>query len=166
MPDIPFSPTFLCTGNNAGLKGDTLRRVFPLRLEATEDPRRTRWIHDPQPARVRPGTPGGTCNCRVDDPAGVHRRGSTGPGSEAEPMGGFEAWSGLVRRATHWAVGHDPCATKSEAKSADKLATRLPTLIEGWARLCQSCGAAASPPRKRSRRSRLIRRTTRPCTPS
>ena len=37
VTDIPFSPTFLATGNNAGLRGDTLRRVVSARLEATED---------------------------------------------------------------------------------------------------------------------------------
>jgi hypothetical protein len=46
-----------------------------------------------------------------------------------------------VRRAVHWVMGHDPLATKGEAKSADKTATQLPALIEGWARLCQASGA-------------------------
>jgi hypothetical protein len=50
----------------------------------------------------------------------------------------FDTWANLVRRAVHWATGHDPLATKSEAKSADKAAIQLPALIEGWGQLCAS----------------------------
>jgi hypothetical protein len=40
----------------------------------------------------------------------------------------------------HWVTGHDPLATKAEAKSADKMAVLKPVLIAGWAALCQSEG--------------------------
>jgi hypothetical protein len=88
VTDIPFSPTFLATGNNAGLRGDTLRRVVSARLEATEDrPEERDGFVIPQPARVRPGTPGGTGHGRIDDPSSVHRRGPTAPRPEAAADG-------------------------------------------------------------------------------
>jgi hypothetical protein len=70
-----------------------------------------------------------------------HVAGRPTPSPKPKPMGGFEGWSDLVRRAVHWASGCDPCATKAEAKSTDKTASQLPGLIEGWARLCRSAGA-------------------------
>src|SRR5512135_2424669 len=70
-----------------------------------------------------------------------HVAGRPTPSPKPKPMGGFEGWSDMVRRAVHWASGCDPCATKAEAKSTDKTASQLPGLIEGWARLCRSAGA-------------------------
>ena len=144
VTDVPFHATIFCTGNNVALKGDTLRRVVLCRLESPlERPEeRDNFAVANLLADVRERR-GDLAVAALTILRAYHVAGRPVPDPKPTPMGGFEAWANLVRRAVHWVSDHDPCATKSEAKAADRTATQLPALIEGWAALCRSVGAEA-----------------------
>jgi hypothetical protein len=150
VKDIPFSPTFLCTGNNAGLKGDTLRRVITSRLESSEErpeeregfaiPNLLEYVREHRGKLAMAALTILRAYIVAGRPIPAPKPGYEPQWTKPTPMGGFEAWANLVRRAVHWVTGHDPLATKAEAKSADKMAVLKPVLIAGWAALCQSEG--------------------------
>jgi hypothetical protein len=139
--DVPLHPTFLCTGNNVALKGDTLRRVVLSRLLSTVDrPEERDGFAIPDLLHhVREGR-GGIAADALTILRAYHVAGRPTPTPKPPPMGGFEAWTATVRRAVHWATGYDPCTTRTEARTVDKLATILPALIDGWAALCAAEG--------------------------
>ena len=140
--DVPFHAIVCCTGNNLGIRGDTLRRVVLCRLETAEERPEERddfkipdLLHHVRENRATLATAALTIL------RAYHVAGRPVPSPKPRAMGGFEGWTNLVRRAVHWATGHDPLATKSEAKSADRTAVTLPALIEGWDRLCREAQA-------------------------
>jgi hypothetical protein len=142
VADVPLAATFYVTGNNITLKGDTLRRVVLSRLETSEDhPEERDGFTVPDLIGSVRARRGELAVAALTILRAYIVAGRPIPDPKPPPMGGFEAWANLVRRAVHWVMGHDPLATKGEAKSADKTATQLPALIEGWAQLCQACGA-------------------------
>ena len=145
--DVPFHALICCTGNNLGIRGDTLRRVVLCRLESAEERPEERddfqipdLLHH---VRSRRGELAVAALTVLKAYVVAGRPVPTyGDGSKPKPMGApFDTWANLVRRAIHWTTDHDPLATKAEAKSADKTATTLPALIEGWDRLCREAQA-------------------------
>ncbi|HMB08253.1 MAG TPA: hypothetical protein VKP69_31550, partial [Isosphaeraceae bacterium] len=139
--DVPLCAVFFSSGNNLGLKGDTLRRIVLSQLESTDErPEERDNFKIPRlldHVRARRGILAVHALTILE---AYHVAGRPIPAPKPPPMGSFEGWNDLVRRAVHWVTGHDPCATKSEAKSIDKITATLPIVIDGWRRLCAGAG--------------------------
>lgn len=139
--DVPLCAVFFSSGNNLGLKGDTLRRIVLSQLESTDErPEERDNFKIPRlldHVRARRGILAVHALTILE---AYHVAGRPIPAPKPPPMGSFEGWNDLVRRAVHWVTGHDPCATKSEAKSIDKITATLPIVIDGWSRLCAGAG--------------------------
>ena len=141
VADVPLAATFYVTGNNIALKGDTLRRVVLSRLETIEDhPEERDGFAVPDLIGSVRARRGALAVAALTILRAYIVAGRPIPDPKPPPMGGFEAWANLVRRAVHWVMGHDPLATKGEAKSTDKVAVQLPVLIEGWLQLQATAG--------------------------
>jgi hypothetical protein len=139
---VPFYPTFLATGNNVTLKGDILRRIVGSRLESTVDrPEERDGFKIPNLLEYVRAHRGALAVAALTILRAYIVAGRPVPtyedGSKPPPMGApFDTWANLVRHAVHWATGHDPLATKGEAKTTDKMEQIIPILIDGVATLC------------------------------
>jgi hypothetical protein len=149
-PELPVDVVFYATGNNLGLRGDSLRRVVPCRLETAEE--RPEERSDFRLARDCP------CGCRGDLLGHVKRargrlvaaalailRGYVAAGRPdrgLKPMD-YPAWSGLIRNAVHWATGVDPCEARRELIADSDQYGEWKALLAGWTALCAAQGKTA-----------------------
>jgi hypothetical protein len=144
-PELPINVVFYATGNNLGLKGDSLRRVVPCRLETAEQ--RPEERQDFRLGREC------ACGCKGDLLAHVKRgRGplvcaaltilraytvAGPPDQDLTPMD-YPAWCGLIRNAVRWATGVDPCQTRRELIAHDEESNLFRGLLDGWKALCDA----------------------------
>ena len=137
--DVPLCATFFASGNNLGLKGDSLRRIVLSRLESPEErPEERDNFKIPRLLDHVREQRGILAAHALTILRAYHVAGRPIPTPKPPPMGSFEGWNDLVRRAVHWVTDHDPCATKGEARSIDKVASTLPIVIDGWRKLCDA----------------------------
>jgi hypothetical protein len=138
-PALPLFTGWYASGNNIILRGDIVRRVIPIRLEATEENPELRH------------------NFKYPDLIGHVRRNRAElviaaltilrgyfaagkPKTELTPLGSFEGWSDTVRASIFWATGRDPAATRLELEEADEGRSTLATILEGWSQLPEGTG--------------------------
>ena len=126
---VPNTACFYATGNNLIAIGDVVRRSLvgmldpkcerpELRKFKTEDP-----IKIVKAARSKYVTAALTI-VRAFIAAGMPR--------QTDPLGSFEAWSGLVRDALVWVDETDPCTTMERARADDPSLTALVEVLEQW----------------------------------
>lgn len=114
----PLRPVWMATGNNVELRGDIVRRVNFIRLEADTDTpdARTGFRHDPLIPWIREGRPELVRACltilRAYAVAGR-------PRVEMRPWGRYEEWSDHVRAPLIWAGLPDPCLTRDMLEVGD-----------------------------------------------
>jgi hypothetical protein len=130
--EAPMHAVFFATGNNITYKADTAPRVVPIALDPKmERPEeRTGFQQDDLRAWVRNERPrlvtAALTLMRAYFEAGCPQQGIT-------PMGGFEAWSALVRQALVWAGEADPLAgQKTLALEHDTGSENLRSLLVSW----------------------------------
>lgn len=130
--EAPMHAVFFATGNNITYKADTAPRVVPIALDPKmERPEeRTGFQQDDLRAWVRHARPrlvtAALTLMRAYFEAGCPQQGIT-------PMGGFEAWSALVRQALGWAGEADPLAgQKTLALEHDTGSENLRSLLVSW----------------------------------
>ena len=126
---VPNTACFYATGNNLIAIGDVVRRSLvgmldpkcerpELRKFKTEDP-----IKIVKAARSKYVTAALTI-VRAFIAVGMPR--------QTDPLGSFEAWSGLVRDALVWVGETDPCTTMERARADDPSLTALVEVLEQW----------------------------------
>ncbi len=137
---VPTTALFLATGNNVQVIGDMTRRVVVCNLdprsEAPEsrqyDRNLTTWIPEHRPRLVQAGL----TVLRAYIAAGRPRQ-------PYPPMGSFEDWDLVVRRALTWLGEADPLAGTAQLESADPVRRKLRALLLAWHDTFHSAGATS-----------------------
>lgn len=137
---VPTAALFLATGNNVQVIGDMTRRVVVCNLdprsEAPEsrqyDRNLTIWIPEHRPRLVQAGLTA----LRSYIAAGRPRQ-------PYPPMGSFEDWDLMVRRALTWLDWADPLAGTAQLESADPVRCKLRALLMAWHEAFRSAGATS-----------------------
>jgi hypothetical protein len=140
--DLPIRTVVAATGNNLELRGDTLRRVLPVRLdsplERPEDrddfavsdllghvrARRLELVADA--LTILRGWYVAGCACS----------------SSVKRWGSYEAWSGLIPHVLAWVGLPDPQLTREGLEQDDPQLRSLAAILEHWPALETSCAAA------------------------
>lgn len=133
--DLPLLTLWLATGNNLEFRGDLIRRVLYVRLDAQQErpeerggfrhPRLLRWIEGARPQLVVAGL----TVLRAYMVAGR-------PDQALRSWGSFEGWSELIRGAIVWAGLPDPAMTREGLIAAgDARRDAHAELLTGWAEL-------------------------------
>lgn len=139
MPDVWLLITWLATGNNIQIGGDLRRRLIRIMLVTRED-------HPDQRE-----------NFKIKDLRGHVKKHrlllwadamtclryafqNKNPSARLRPMGSFETWSDIVRRALLALELPDPIESNGDIAEADENAALLPLLIEGWEEVCTDFG--------------------------
>ena len=133
--DLPVDIVFYATGNNLGLRGDSLRRVIPCRLETEEqrpEERSNFKIPGDLLAHVKQ-LRGFFVGAALTIIRGYVVAGR--PDQKLTPMD-YPAWSGLVRNAVNWATGMDPCESRTELIADDEETNTARGLLAAWKSLC------------------------------
>jgi len=128
---LPLDVTWMGTGNNITYRGDTARRVVPIRLQCLEEkpeerggfkiPRLAQHVQQHRPALVV---------AALTIVRGYLAAGR--PDQRLSTFGSFEGWSDVVRSAVHWATGIDPCETRVDVSNLDENKSTLLQLLQGW----------------------------------
>jgi putative DNA primase/helicase len=133
-PPLPIHTVFMATGNNVGLRGDTHGRVLPCRIE---------------PQCEKPEERDDFKHADLISYAKEHRAGyvrdaliilrayfvAGRPVSKLPAWGSYEAWSGTIRQAIHWATTFDPNETRQEIRTEDASSEQLAALFAAWGTL-------------------------------
>ncbi len=142
--EIPLQVTWLATGNNVVLTGDTPRRCLHVRLDSPEErpERRTEFRHPHLLGWVRRERgrllPAALTLLRAYARAGRPDQGLPGWGS-------YESWSDLVRSAIVWLELPDPAETREDLESAGDAEIGLHgDLIAGLDKLFADLGGTAT----------------------
>jgi hypothetical protein len=128
--EAPVSFTIYFAGNNVQVRGDTIRRILPVRLESVLEKPEERddfkhpdllpWVKRERPRLHRAALTILRAYCAAGRPnVGV------------KPWGSFDAWSDLVRSALIWAGEPDPCDSRAELTEADADLALLKQLMAG-----------------------------------
>jgi hypothetical protein len=140
-PELPLHTVFYATGNNVGMKGDTHRRIIPIRLQPdVEKPEERDDFKIPDLlAHVRQHR-----GCLIARALSILRAFACAgfPQAKLIPFGSYEGWSRVVRQAVVWATGDDPCATRKGLLPSDRGTDSLLGLLDGWAALPGGTDAA------------------------
>lgn len=138
-PDLPLITVWFATGNNVALKGDIMRRIIPCRLvpDVERPEERTEFKHPDLIAHARRQRPelvaAALTILRAYVVAGR-------PDQKLTPLGGYGAWSGVVRAAVVWSTGVDPCGARGDLRAADDAAENSAVVVAGWAELPDATG--------------------------
>ena len=138
-PDLAVDVVMYATGNNLGLRGDSLRRVVPCRLQTTEErpeERRDFKVKGDLLAHVKHNR-GALVSAALTILRGYIAAGR--PDRGLIPMD-YPAWCGLIRNAVEWATGVDPCESRKELIASDEETNTSRALIAGWKALCEAEG--------------------------
>jgi putative DNA primase/helicase len=134
MITMPWRAVVFVTGNNIQVRGDAHRRAILCRLEtADEHPEeRTGFAIPDLLAHARENRPA----LYMD--ALTILRGYLGAGKPKpdgwKPLGGFGAWSDIVRGAVAWVSGFDPVATRGDLSSHDRDSAQRHAFVAAWER--------------------------------
>jgi hypothetical protein len=133
--EMPLLTTWAATGNNVILKADTSRRVCHIRLESLlENPEERQDFKQPNLKQWLLANRSRLLARALTILAAYCRAGR--PDQRLKAWGSFEGWSDVVRQAVVWAGLPDPGETRQElARSADREAAALRSLILGWAEI-------------------------------
>jgi hypothetical protein len=127
---IPALTVWFATGNNVQVKGDTVRRVLPVRIEPNSERPETRGgfrypnlLAEVKRNRARLAT------CVLTILRGYVAAGA--PDMNLPPWGSFEAWSRVVRHTLVWMGLPDPVTTRAELlTTADRERSSIAVLFE------------------------------------
>lgn len=133
--DLPLGTLWLATGNNLEFRGDLIRRVLHIRLEAEHErpeertgfrhPQLLLWLRERRPGLVVAAL----TVLRAYSLAGR-------PDQRLRSWGSFEVWSELIRGAIVWAGLPDPAMTRDGLIAAgDARRDAHAELLTGWAEL-------------------------------
>ena len=117
------------TGNNLRLSGDMLRRGLICRLDAGEERPELRTFNQQDPVHVLKRARGGYVVAALTVLRAFILAGRPGT---AQPLGGFEGWSTLVRNALLWLGEADPILTLDTARAEDPDRLQLEAVITWW----------------------------------
>ena len=110
---VPATAVWAATGNNTPLRGDTPRRVIPIRLEVLDPrPEERSGFRLPQLLAHVAAERSSLLRDALTVLAGYFAVGR--PAVQYAPLGGFEGWSATVRAALVWAGQPDPCRGRFE----------------------------------------------------
>ena len=137
---VPTAALFLATGNNAQVTGDMTRRVVVCNLDPQSEAPESRqydrnlatWIPEHRPRLVMAGL----TVLRSYIAAGRPRQ-------PYPPMGSFEDWDQMVRRALTWLGEADPLAGTAELNDADPIRRKLRALLIAWWTTFHTAGATS-----------------------
>lgn len=137
---VPTAALFLATGNNVRVVEDMTRRTVVCHLdpqsEAPEsrqyDRNLTTWIPEHRPRLVQAGLTALSAYIAAGRPRQPY-----------PPMGSFEDWDGMVRRALTWLGEADPLAGKAKLEADDPVRSKLRNLLVAWHEIFRSVGATS-----------------------
>ena len=137
---VPTAALFLATGNNVQVIGDMTRRVVVCNLDPRSEAPESRqydrdlatWIPENRPRLVQAGLTA----LRAYIAAGKPRQ-------PYPPMGSFEAWDLMVRRALTWLGEADPLAGTAQLDSDDPVRLKLRVLLLAWYDTFHGAGATS-----------------------
>lgn len=113
---VPARTALVATGNNLQIKGDLVRRVMMIRIDAEMERPETRAFIGDVLAETR-ARRGELITAALTVTQAYHAAGC--PDVAIEPLGGFSDWDRLVRRALVWAGLSDPLEPTAEIRSDD-----------------------------------------------
>jgi hypothetical protein len=132
MVTMPWHAVIYVTANNVHVAGDAHRRSVLCRLESqAERPEERSGFKIPDlVAHVRTQRP----QLLIDALTILHAYHAAGrPKPDGfRPLGGFGAWSDLVRGAVIWVTGNDPIDTRAELSVADQEAGLRQAFLLAW----------------------------------
>ena len=131
LASFPLVTTWLATGNNVQVTGDTVRRVAHVKLESPlERPEeRTGFRHPDLLAHARENRAGFLADA-LTILRGWHAAGRPDAGLPA--WGSYAGWSGVVRNAVAFCGLPDPAAARGELRArADPLGDAMAALLRG-----------------------------------
>ena len=129
---MPLNITWMATGNNVIVRGDTSRRVCHIRLQSPMENPEERdgfahpdlkgWVHEYRSRLLSAALTILAAYCRAGR-----------PDQGLRPWGSFERWSALVRNAVVWCGQPDPGQTRQElVRTADRESSALWAILEHW----------------------------------
>lgn len=139
--DLPIRTVVAATGNNLELRGDTLRRVLPVRLdsplERPED--REDFAVSDLLGHVRERR-----RDLLADALTILRAwyvAGREPKAGVKRWGSYESWSAIVPHVLAWVGLPDPQLTREGLEQDDPQLRALAAVVETWPALETSCGA-------------------------
>jgi putative DNA primase/helicase len=140
VPECEWRGTIMATGNNIRVLGDLVRRTLVCNLDAkVERPEMREFAFDPI-ARVHSDR--GAYIAAAITIARAYR--ATGRATtNVRPLGGYAAWSTLVREPLLWLGEHDPVASQEAARAIDPERVAAHELVQRWER-CIGCDKTVS----------------------
>jgi hypothetical protein len=128
---VPLATTWIATGNNIVIAGDTVRRVLRIRLESREErPEERRGFRHPDLRAYVRDERGRLLSAAFTLLRAYYLAGR--PAQGLPPWGSYEAWSDTVRSAIAWAGLGDPAAGRADyASQVDEEHAILSALLDG-----------------------------------
>jgi len=126
---IPCVQLITATGCNLTLRGDIVRRAIICRLDAKTDRPELRVIDQDLLAEVREmrrEIVGDLITMMLAYQRAGH------PHTGVSPLGGFGAWSRMVRHALIWAGEADPCGSMDQIRGNDPSRQNLALVLGAW----------------------------------
>jgi hypothetical protein len=130
--EIPNATLLYATGNNLVLRGDITRRAIRARLDAGVERPELRPFKKPDPAERMKRERGAIALAALTVLRAYQVAKSPNP--SAQPLGGFEGWSRVVRDALIWLGQPDPIDTMEHTRKHDPARQTLEAVLEQWRR--------------------------------
>lgn len=129
MVTVPCAGMITLNGNNLTLRGDIVRRALVCRLDAGCERPELRSIPQDLLAEVH-ASRGELVRDAQTIPAAYIRAGS--PPVDLPPLGGFEAWSRMVRNALVWSGAADPAEVMERSRKDDPALQAVHAVFNAW----------------------------------
>lgn len=126
---VPCVQMVTASGCNLTLRGDIVRRVIICRLDAQTERPELRDIDQDLIAEVRENRReivGDLITVMLAYQQAGH------PDTGVSPLGGFGAWSRMVRQALIWAGEADPCRSMDQIRGDDPFRQNLVLVLMAW----------------------------------
>jgi putative DNA primase/helicase len=126
---VPCVQLVTATGNNLTLRGDVVRRAIICRLDAKTDRPELRFFDQDLIAEVtenRQKLVGEVMTIMLAYQQAGH------PDTGVSPLGGFGAWSRMVRQALIWVGQADPCLSMERTRGEDPSRQILDAVFVAW----------------------------------
>ncbi|MBZ4192729.1 MAG: hypothetical protein LAE24_00255 [Candidatus Contendobacter sp.] len=137
---VATAALFLATGNNVQVHGDMTRRVVICNLDPRSEAPESRQ-YDRNLATWIPANRGRLVQAGLTVLRSYIAAGR--PAQPYPPMGSFEDWDQMVRRALTWLGESDPLAGTAELNDSDPVRKKLRALLIAWSTTFQSAGATS-----------------------